>query len=184
MSSCCSKCAEGQEPCCEANPSEPAALAAATAPVPCFVLRGSDPAPRGTISTSEMELLTAEYLTGTLRPERVRPGVPKPLTTRLAIRNAETTASLALDLGECTGGSVDVVVFAMSQLDRIEASLEVGTDLQNYNRVSTTLLTQAGATRIRFRNLVFRMLRIYFTASGSQSGIGVIATTVYGVGRN
>lgn len=100
--------------------------------------------------------------------------------TRLALAQAEATASEALELGRCTAGIVDVVVFAFSSLSAIQLDLEMGSDRENWSRVSSTLLTRLGFVRFRFRGVAARYLRLYYRASGNAGGIGVLTTTVNG----
>jgi len=113
-------------------------------------------------------------------PRTLRSGVPKPLSTRLAVGSSQSTALEAVELGECTAGSVDVVLFAFSSLTSVEVILEAGIDGENFVPVSSTVLTGAGFARFRFRRIAMPLLRLYISAAGSAGGVGILATTVNG----
>jgi len=66
----------------------------------------------GTVIESAAAVEAAELAAG---PRTLRSGVPKPLSTRLAVGSSQSTALEAVELGECTAGSVDVVLFAFSR---------------------------------------------------------------------
>lgn len=99
---------------------------------------------------------------------------------RLALTPDESTVSGVLELRACPGGSVDLVVFLLSSITRIEVILEGAIIPENWSRISSTVFTSEGSARFRFRNQSWRFLRLYYTASGSPGGVGVLAATVNG----
>lgn len=111
---------------------------------------------------------------------QLRGGVPLAVMTRLGLGQAEVTASEPVEVGECTAGSVDLVVFAFSALSFIEVSLQVGSDRENWSRFSTTVVTRAGFARLKFRGLGARFLRLYYRAEGQLGGVGILTTTIAG----
>lgn len=111
---------------------------------------------------------------------RLRSGKCVPVNNRLKLGEGETTASEPLTVGECTRGSVDVVLFVLNSLTSVEAILEGGVDGDNWVRISSTVFTTAGFARFRFERVAFRLLRLYYTTTGSPGGVGVVATTVNG----
>lgn len=108
----------------------------------------------------------------------LRPGMPLAVMTRLALGQSEVTASRALELATCTAGRVDVVVFAFSALSSIEIDLEIGNDGENWSTFSSSILTQSGFARYRFRGVAARYLRFRYRAAGDPGGIGILTTTV------
>lgn len=104
------------------------------------------------------------------------------INTRLKLGSDEVTASEPVELGGCAAGSVDMVVIVLSALTRIEAIVEAGTDQVNFFRISSTVFSGEGFARFRFRVPAYRFVRVYYTASGSPGGIGVVATTINGPG--
>ena len=117
---------------------------------------------------------------GVLAAGRLARGVPVPLMTRLALVQGTVTASEALEVGECTAGNVDIVVFAFSSLSSIEVELEIGNDRENWSSAWVTVFTQGGYGRFRFRGVAARFIRLYYRATGSPGGIGILTTTVHG----
>jgi hypothetical protein len=111
---------------------------------------------------------------------RMRSGAPIPVNTRLKIGQNETTASEPLTVGECTQGSVDLVLFILSSITSVEAILQGGSDGENWSPISSTVLTTAGFARFRFDRVAFRFVRLFYTASGSAGGVSVLATTISG----
>lgn len=99
---------------------------------------------------------------------------------RLSVAPDESTVSGVLELRACSGGSVDLVVFLLNALTRIEVVLEGSIVPENWSRISSTIFTSEGSARFRFRNQSWRFLRLYYTASGSPGGVGVLAATVNG----
>ena len=111
---------------------------------------------------------------------RLRAGAPVAVNTRLRLAHAESNASDALALGECNAGSVDLVLFLLSSLTSVEAILEGTIDGENFSRISSTVFSATGYARFRFRNVAYRLVRIYYTATGSAGGVGFVATTING----
>lgn len=110
----------------------------------------------------------------------VRGGSPIPVATRLVVVPAHVTASEALEVGKCTAGVVDVVVFAFDSLASVQLGLEMGSDRENWSGVSSTLFTRIGFARFRFRGIPARYLRLYFQAFGSPGGMAILTTSVTG----
>jgi hypothetical protein len=172
MGSCCQSCADGGE-CSGKSPK------ACVSP-PDLLTLGPDPDPLGVIET-ETEMPVADDEEASSWPGRsLRPGAPVAVNTRLKLAHAESNASDALALGKCTGGSVDLVLFALNSLTSVEAILEGTIDGENFSRISSTVFSATGSARFRFRNLSYRLVRIYYTASGSPGGVGIVATTING----
>lgn len=119
-------------------------------------------------------------VTGVARPEFLSGGVPVLLLTRLTLTDSQVTASEAIELGKCTAGVVDVVVFAFTALASIQVDLEMGSDRENWSCFSSALFTRIGFARFRFRGIPARYLRLYFRASGSPGGIAILTTTLSG----
>lgn len=110
----------------------------------------------------------------------LRPGVPIPVMTRLALAEDQTTASEALQVGRCNSGCVDVVVFGFQDLSRIEIDVEGGSDRENWSRLVSALFTRSGFTRFRFRGVASRYVRLFYRAIGDPGGIGLLTTTLSG----
>lgn len=117
---------------------------------------------------------------GLVPPVKLKKGVPLPVNDRLKIGQNEMTASAPMDLGECTAGSVDLVVFLLSGLTRIDVILEGGFSDGNFRRISSTAFNRAGFARFRFSDVGYRLIRVYYTGVGNQGGVGMVATTVNG----
>lgn len=110
----------------------------------------------------------------------VRPGLPVTVMSRLALSEAQVTASEALELGKCNAGSVDVVVFAFDSLSSIEIDLEMGNDRENWSHVLAAVFRRGGFGRLRFRGVASRYIRLHYRAAGNPGGIGILTTTVNG----
>lgn len=119
---------------------------------------------------------------GLVPPAAIRAGAPVSVMTRLALGPSQTTASEALVVGDCTAGSVDIVLFAFESLTSIQIDVEMGNDSDNWSPVCTTILRRAGSVRFRYRGVGGRYIRLYYRASGSPGGIGLLTTTVCGSG--
>lgn len=110
---------------------------------------------------------------------RLGAGSLRPVATRLVLAHAVATASEPVEL-ECTTGSVDLVIFKLAQITSVEVFVEAATDGQNYRRICATVLKSEGAARVRFRNTLWKFLRLYYVATGSQGGVGLLAATLSG----
>jgi hypothetical protein len=75
---------------------------------------------------------------------------------------------------------VDLVVIVLNSLTSVEAVLQGGFDAENWAPISSTVFTSVGYARFRFAGVAYRYLRIFYTASGSAGGVGVVATTLNG----
>ena len=118
---------------------------------------------------------------GILPSAKLKKGVPFPLNERLKIGQNEATASVAMELGECTAGSVDLVIFVWSGLTRVEAILEGGFVRDgNFRPISSTAFNRAGFARFTFDEVGFPLIRVYYKGVGNQGGVGMVATTVNG----
>lgn len=89
-------------------------------------------------------------------------------------------ASEPVELENCRAGSVDVVLFKLAQITSVEVFVEATTDGENYRRICATVLKSEGAVRVRFLNCCWRFLRLYYVATGSQGGVGILAATLSG----
>jgi hypothetical protein len=172
MGSCCQSCADGGE-CSGKSPKT------SSAP-PDLITLGPDPEPPGVIEPDGGTPVAGDDDAASWPGRHLRPGAAVAVNTRLMLADAETTASDALALGKCTGGSVDLVLFAVSSLTTVEAILEGTIDGENFSRISSTVFSTTGSARFRFRNRSYRLVRIYYTASGSPGGVGIVATTING----
>lgn len=168
---CCTACDEGHG--CSGEKS-PAALPSD------LIIPGPEPDMTALISMQDEAETDEQDLSAPWSGRALRAGAPVPVNTRLKLANAETNASDALSLAGCSSGSVDLVLFVLSQLTSVEAILEGTVDGENFTRISSTIFSAEGFARFRFRNAAFRLIRIYYTATGSPGGIGVVATTIYG----
>lgn len=165
---CCKSCDEGKE--CEGGKA------------PCGEV------PAGVIIPRELDLQPViEAPAEPERPEeeggpfaRLRSGKAIPVNTRLKLGQSESTASEPLAVGNCPQGSVDLVIFVMSSLTSVEAILQGGFDAENWVPISSTVFTSVGYARFRFERVAYRYLRLFYTASGSAGGVGVVATTLNG----
>lgn len=110
----------------------------------------------------------------------LRSGAPVPVMTRLALVQGTVTASEALELGECTAGNLDIVVFAFDSLTSIEIELEVGSDRENWSQAMAVVFTRGGFARFKFRGIPTRYLRVHYRAVGASGGLGILTTTVNG----
>lgn len=111
---------------------------------------------------------------------RLRSGKSIPVNDRLQVAHQESTASEPLAVGNCPRGSVDLVIFVMNSLTQVEAILQGGFDGENWLPISSTVFTAVGFARFRFERVAYRYLRLYYTATGSAGGVGVVATTLSG----
>jgi hypothetical protein len=168
MSACCSGCEKGNG-CSVEKPSLP----------PDLIIPGPEPSTDGVLAMTS-SLSEGHDEDSSWSGRRLRAGVPVPVNTRLKLAHAESNASDALALGECNAGSVDLVLFVLNSLTSVEAVLEGTIDGENFSRISSTVFSAAGYARFRFRNVAFRLVRLYYTATGSAGGIGFVATTING----
>lgn len=120
------------------------------------------------------------FIAGALRPMSFDCGSSVPIVTRLALAHSQVTASEALDVGKCTAGIVEVVLFAFHSLSSIQVDLEMGNDRENWSRVSSSWFTRLGFTRFRFRGIPSKYIRLYYRATGDPGGIGILMTTING----
>lgn len=169
---CCKSCddghaCEGEEPC-------------GAPPPPDLIIPGPDPEPPGLISSTDANAEGTSDESHPLIPRGLRAGTPVSLNDRLKLGDGAVTVSEALHVEGVNAGSVDLVVFVLSSISSIEAILEAGIDGENFSRVASTVLSSAGAARLRFRGVRYRFLRVYYTATGSPGGVAVLATTMNG----
>jgi hypothetical protein len=167
--SCCSNCERGER-CCDAGPgADSSALLAPPViepgPEPVSVIDAAPDLPPESEPSSSGRLGC-----GNLRA----------LATRLALSHAVPTASEPVELDACTSGALDLVLFALSSITSIEVVLEGGLDRENYRRISSTVLSSEGFARVRFRGMSWRFLRLYYVATGSSGGVGLLAATLSG----
>jgi hypothetical protein len=168
---CCQSCEVGQS--CEGEKAPVSALP------PDLIIPGPEPDPNALLPL-EFEAEPAGEDDASWAGRVLRPGAPMPVNTRLKLGHAETTVSDAMALGRCTSGSVDLVIFILNSLTTVEAILEGTIDGENFSRISSTVFSAAGYARFRFRNVTYRLIRLYYTATGSPGGIGIVASTING----
>ena len=172
MSACCDSCSKGQG--CEGETSSlpPGVIVPGPEPGPVIEAPG-EPMESWSLPTGADDEAAARFA-------RLRCGSPREVARRLAMPQGTSTALEPLDVGECTRGSVDLVIIAFESMTSIEVILEEGLDAQNYSRVSSTVFKAAGFARFRFARIASKFIRLYFVATGSAGGVGVMAATVNG----
>lgn len=169
--SCCNSCESGHS--CEGEKT----------PTPCLpadlIIPGPEPDPNALLPMEFEDATTGED-DPSWEGRVLRPGSPLPVNTRLKLGHAETAASDALSLGRCTSGSVDLVIFVLNSLTTVEVILEGTIDGENFSRISSTVFNAEGYARFRFRNVTYRLVRLYFIAAGFPGGVGIVASTING----
>lgn len=117
---------------------------------------------------------------GVLPVVTLRHGQPIAVATRLALVQGTVTASEPLEVGDCSAGDVDIVVFAFSLISTIQIDVEIGNDGENWSTAFSTLFKRAGFARFKYRGIGSRFLRLRYGSAGDPAGIAILTTTVCG----
>ncbi len=106
-----------------------------------------------------------------------RPGTTQ-IADRLGLGDSEVTASPAVGIEGSNAVRVDILLFTLT-LDAVSFRVQVSNDAVCWADAAEFRRTVAGYATAKLRGVGFRFVRLYYEASNTASGQGVLAASLH-----